>query len=100
LRGEPLARLRSALAANAGLFFNPRAFEGMHCMFRAFACALLMLPLASCLAGAAIHAAGATAGAAVGVTGAVVSTTVKTTGAVAGAVLPHDDHDKGHDRHD
>lgn len=65
-------------------------------MKRAIACLLLMLPLASCLAGAAIGVAGATAGAAIGVTGAVVSTTVKTTGAVVGTALPHDDHDKDH----
>ena len=69
-------------------------------MIRAIAIALLMLPLASCLAGAAIGVAGAATGAAVHVTGAVVGTTVKTAGAVVGAVSPHNDRDKDPDHHD
>ena len=69
-------------------------------MIRALVGALLMLPLASCLAGAAIHTAGAATSAAVGVAGAVVSTTVKTTGAVAGTVVPHHDRDEDRDHHD
>lgn len=69
-------------------------------MIRVIAVALLMLPLASCLAGAAIGTAGAAAGAAVHVTGAVVGATVKTTGAVVGAVTPHRDRDKDPEHHD
>ena len=73
---------------------------GTNSMIRLVAVALLMLPLASCLAGAAISTAGAAAGAAVHVTGAVVGTTVKTAGAVVGAVTPHNDRDKDPDHHD
>ena len=69
-------------------------------MIRVIAVALLMLPLASCLAGAAIGVAGAATGAAVHVTGAVVGTTVKTAGTVVGAVTPHRDRDKDPDHHD
>ncbi len=69
-------------------------------MIRMLIAALLMLPLASCLAGAAIGTAGAAAGAAVHVTGAVVGATVKTTGAVVGAVTPHRDRDKDPEHHD
>ena len=54
---------------------------------RALAALLLMLPLASCLAAAAV-------GAAVEVTGAVVGTAVKTTGAVIDAAVPDGDDDK------
>lgn len=60
---------------------------------------LLTVPLASCLAGAAISATGHVVGAAVGATGAVVGTTVKTTGAVVDAVTPgDDDEDERRDR--
>jgi len=60
-------------------------------MVKALVGLLLMLPLASCLAGAAIGATGAVVGAAVGVTGAVAGATVKTTGAVIDAATPGDD---------
>ena len=69
-------------------------------MIRTIALALLMLPLASCMAGAAIGVAGAATGAALHVTGAVVGATVKTAGAAVGAVTPHHDRDKDPDRHD
>lgn len=69
-------------------------------MIRMLAVVLLMSPLASCLAGAAIGAAGATAGAAVHVTGAVVGATVKTAGAVVGAASGHHNRDKDGDHHD
>jgi hypothetical protein len=62
-------------------------------MMKALGSLLVVLPLASCLAGAAIGATGAVVGAAVGVTGAVVGTTVKTTGAVIDAATPGDDDD-------
>jgi hypothetical protein len=68
-------------------------------MFKALASLLLMAPLASCLAGAAIGATGAVVGAAVGVTGAVVGAAVKTTGAVIDAATPGDDHDDEEDDH-
>jgi hypothetical protein len=61
-------------------------------MIRLIACALFMIPLASCLAVGV-------ASTAIGVTGAVVGTTVKATGAVVGAVVPHGD-DKDHRHHD
>ncbi len=61
---------------------------------------LLLLPLASCLAGAAIGATGAVVGTAAGVTGAVVGTTVKTTGRVVGAMIPDGDHHRRHDEDD
>lgn len=60
-------------------------------MIRTLAVLLLMLPLASCLAGAVV-------GAAVDVTGAVVSTGIKTTGAVVDALLPGDDDDDDDDK--
>lgn len=53
-------------------------------MLRALAVVLMMLPLASCLAGAVV-------GAAVGVTGAVVGAAVDTTGAVVDAAIPDGD---------
>lgn len=62
-------------------------------MLKALASLLLVLPLASCLVGAAVGATGAVVGAAVGVTGAVVGTTVKAGGAVVDAVIPGDDDD-------
>jgi hypothetical protein len=68
-------------------------------MIRTIAVILLMLPLSSCLAGAAISATGAVVGAAVGVTGAVVGATVKTTGAVVDAAIPDGD-DKDDDEDD
>jgi ABC-type methionine transport system permease subunit len=55
-------------------------------MLKALASLLLVLPLASCLVGAAIGATGAVVGAAVGATGAVVGATVD-------AVTPGDDDD-------
>ena len=69
-------------------------------MIRMLVAVLLMTPLASCLAGAAIGVAGATAGAAVHVTGAVVGATVKTAGAAVGAATAHHDRDKDGDHHD
>jgi hypothetical protein len=69
-------------------------------MIRMLAVALLMTPLASCLAGAAIGVAGATAGAAVQVTGAVVGATVKTAGTAVGAVTAHHNRDKDSEHHD
>ena len=63
-------------------------------MLRMIAAAFMMLPLASCLAGAAIGVAGAATGAAIHVTGAAVGATVKT----GGAVTPHHrDKDPEHD---
>ena len=67
-------------------------------MLRMIAAAFMMLPLTSCLAGAAIGVAGAATGAAIHVTGAAVGVTVKTGGAVVGAVTPHHrDKDPEHD---
>ena len=66
----------------------------MKSMVKAFVAALFMLPLASCLAGAAIGAAGAAAGAAVHVTGAVAGATIKTAGAAVGAATGRHDRDK------
>jgi hypothetical protein len=60
---------------------------------RALAALLLMTPLASCLAGAAV-------GAAVEVTGAVVGAAVKTTGAVIDAATPDGDDDEDDDERD
>lgn len=56
-------------------------------MIKTMAALLLVVPLASCLAGAAV-------GTAVNVTGAVVGAGVKTTGAVIGAVIPDGDDDE------
>jgi hypothetical protein len=61
---------------------------------------IFVLPLAACMAGAAIGAAGAAAGAAVHVTGAVAGATIKTTGAAVDAVTGHRDHSKQPDHHD
>lgn len=59
-------------------------------MIKALAALLLMLPLASCLAGAVV-------GTTVGVAGAVVGTAVKATGAVVDAVIPDGDDDEDDD---
>ena len=56
-------------------------------MIRALAALLAALPLAACMAGAALDATGRL----VGVTGAVVETGVKVTGAVVDAAIPDDD---------
>ncbi|MGQ0533997.1 MAG: hypothetical protein ACT4OF_15090 [Caulobacteraceae bacterium] len=70
-------------------------------MIRVLAALLFVIPLASCLAGAAIGATGAVIGAAVGVTGAVVGTTVKVTGAAVDAVIPDgDDENDGEENDD
>jgi hypothetical protein len=67
-------------------------------MLRIIAVAFMILPLASCLAGAAIGVAGAATGAAIHVTGAAVGATIKTGGAVVAAVTPHHrDKDPEHD---
>lgn len=59
-------------------------------MLRTLAVLLLMLPLASCLAGAVV-------GTTVGVAGAVVGTAVKTTGAVIGAAIPDGEDEEDED---
>ncbi|MGE0596760.1 MAG: NF038104 family lipoprotein [Hyphomonadaceae bacterium] len=56
-------------------------------MFRVLASLLLMLPLSSCLAAAAV-------GATVGAAGAVVGAGAEATGAVIGAAIPGDDDDE------
>lgn len=60
-------------------------------MIRAFTALLLMVPLASCLAGAALGATGRVIGTTVGVTANVVEAGVKVTGAVVDAAIPDDD---------
>ena len=69
-------------------------------MIRMLALVLMMAPLGSCLAGAAIGVAGATAGAAVHVTGAVVGASVKTVGAVVDVANGPHNRDKDGDHHD
>jgi hypothetical protein len=59
-------------------------------MLRALAVVLLMLPLASCLAGAVV-------GATVDVAGAVVGTAVKTTAVIVDAAIPDGDDDDDKD---
>jgi hypothetical protein len=59
-------------------------------MIKVLAALLLMLPLASCLAGAVV-------GTTVGVAGAIVGTAVKTTGAVVDAVIPDGDDEEDED---
>lgn len=59
-------------------------------IIRVLAVLLLLAPLPSCLAGAAI-------GAAATVTGAVVGAAVKTTGAVVDAAIPDGDKDEDDD---
>ena len=56
-------------------------------MIRALTALLLVFPLASCLAGAALNATGRVIGTTVGVTANVVEAGVKVTGAVVDAVV-------------
>jgi hypothetical protein len=69
-------------------------------MIRALAVLLLMLPLASCLAGAAIGVTGRVIGTTVGVAGNVVEAGVKVTGAVVDAAIPDDNDDDEKDGDD
>lgn len=83
LRARPVMRTIAAMTAGSD-------------MIRALTIMLATLPLAACVAGAALSATGRIVGAAVGVTGAVVETGVKVTGAVVDAAI-HDRDDKDPD---
>lgn len=83
-------RLRRPLADGADCAQMSDAGKSGDSMLRALFAVLLMLPLASCLAAAAV-------GATVGAAGAVIGAGADATGAVVGAAIPGDDEDEEDD---